>query len=217
MWVWLPTGAALLAVTAIIAAIGCSSSSRPVKPPPPQVGRAPAELAQLSIHVHRLVSPPETPADHWDYQHMSGLTRGLRESFQVALTRAGYRVVVGRREPRDMVATIQADWPHDRPGVASLTVSSSGRVIDQLSAEIPVIGRPPRTSHLEEHAAVRLVHGLNGSAKVTAFARERAARRAAQIAATPAPPKLPAPLIPDPFPELEADAGVDAATPPFGF
>lgn len=201
-----PRGAAALVAAVAVVVSGCSSSSYPPKPPPPTVERAPAELAALAIHVHRLVSPPETPEDEWDYQHMSGLTRGLRQAFQLALTRAGYRVVVDRRDPRDLVATLHADWPHDRPGVATLKISARGQVVEQLSTEIPIVGEAPRTQHLEEHAAVSLVHALNASQAVRAFASHRAKLQPLQIAE-------PAPGVAAPAP-ASAEPGVAPTRPP---
>jgi hypothetical protein len=178
--------------------------------------RAPAQLATLSIHVHRLITPPQTPEDHWDYEHMSGLTRGLREAFQVALIHAGYRLVVGRREPRDLVATVQADWPHERAGVASLTLTAQGKVVDQLSAVIPIIGKPPRTTHLDEHAAVNLVHALNASAPVAEYARNRTAPAPVKIAQPPPSEPYFVPQIVEPPPASDAGAEPEDIY-PFGF
>lgn len=214
MWVRVFRGVTLAIVGALIVMSGCSSGKARAKPPLPQIMRAPAEAATLSVYVHRLVTPPATPEDHWDYKHMPGLTRGLRQAFQVALTRAGYRVVVGRREPRDLVAMVQADWPKDRAGVASVTISAGARVIDQLSAEIPVVGKGSRLQHLEGHAAVSLVNALNRSPALVAYARERMA--------PPPPAQIAEPLdesiyeIPDPVPPPPpaGDAGV---VDPFGF
>src|SRR3954466_4260644 len=117
----------------LLAAVGCSPAPV-VKPPPPPVAPASPELAALTIHVQQLVSPPETPDDEYDYKHMSGFTTDLRTAFQVALVRAGYTVVVDRRGTRDLVAKIQATWPYDSAGVATLTLEADGKVIDQLSA-----------------------------------------------------------------------------------
>lgn len=178
----------LLAVGVVVGVsmFGCSSGGPPPQPPPPPVQQAPAELSKLLVHVHRLVTPPKTPEDEWDYHHMPGYTKGLRAAFQVQLTRAGYTVVLDRRAPRDIVATVQADWPYDHAGVATLKVTAGGRVIDQMSVEIPIIGKPPYTTYLDEHAAVGLVHALSSSEAVRAFAREGTVDRPLQIAQPPA-------------------------------
>ena len=206
-----------MAFGGFVAMIGCGSASKPAKPPAPQVQRASPQLVALSIHVHRLITPPQTPEDHWDYKHMSGLTRGLREAFQVALIHAGYRVVVGRRDPRDLVATVQADWPHERAGVASLTITAKGKVVDQLSAVIPIIGKPPRTTHLDEHAAVNLVHALNSSAALAEYARTRAAPAPVQIAEpAPTPYFVPQTVVPPPPPPA-TEPGEEEDIYPIGF
>lgn len=203
---------ALFVVAVQVGAVGCGGGSYPPKPPPPPVEPAPAEVAALAIHVHRLVTPPETEADRWDYEHMSGLTRGLREAFQLALTRAGYRVVIGRHDPRDLVATIRADFPRDRPGVATLSLAADGRVVEQLSVEIPMVGDPPRTVHLEEHAAAMLVHGMSASPALRALAERFGAQEPLRMGAPPATgmPRL-APGGPPGSSEMAGDGGVDAA------
>jgi hypothetical protein len=169
-----------------LSAIGCSSPT-PVKPPAPPITRAPLELSSLRIHVHQLATPPETPEDEYDYKHMPGLTRELRDAFQAALVRAGYVVVVSRRDPRDLVATIQADWPLNGPGVASLTLAADGQVLDQLSAIVPVLGESPRKVELYEHGAAALVDALARSAQVSALARRIRERGEKKIAAPPEP------------------------------
>lgn len=171
-----------LRATLLLAAVGCSPPP-PVKPPPPPVSQAPRELAALAIHVHQLRSPPESAYDEYDYKHMSGLTNGLRDAFQVALVRAGYTVIVDRRGERDVEAKIQATWPNDAPGVATLTLEADGKVIEQVSAVLPLLAGSTYGEHLEEHGAVALVEAMARSAKVAELGRWKAQKKSPQIAA----------------------------------
>jgi hypothetical protein len=178
---------AFLRLALALLALGCAAPT-PVKPPPPPIAPAPQELASLRIHVHQLVTPPETPEDEYDYKHMPGLTRDLRDAFQVALVGAGYVVVVSRRDPRDLVARIQADWPLDGPGVASLTLlDAQGQVIDQLSAIVPVLGKFPHSAQLYDHGAGAMVTAMSRSTKVGALARWLRERGEKKVAAPPEP------------------------------
>lgn len=165
-----------LRATLVLATVGCSPAPV-VKPPPPPVSQAPRELAALAIHVHQLASPPESAYDEFDYKHMSGLTGGLREAFQVALVRAGYTVIVDRRGERDVEAKIQATWPNDAPGVATLTLEADGKVIEQVSAVLPLLVGSPYGEHLEEHGAVALVEAMARSGKVAELSRWKAAQQ----------------------------------------
>lgn len=165
---------------------GCSTSPPP-KPPPPPIQPAPPEQSWLAVHVHQLVSPPETPEDQDEYKNMSGYTSILRTAFSGALQKAGYTVVVGRKNPRDLVAKIQATWPLDTHGVATLLLldGSSGRPVQQLSALIPAEKHDSSTIYLEEHAAVELVNALSRSAEIAAFANRLKQARSLEIAAPP--------------------------------
>lgn len=165
---------------------GCSTSPPP-KPPPPPVQPAPPEQRWLAIHVHQLVTPPETPDDQDEYHHMPGYTAMLRDAFSAMLQKAGYTVIVGRKSPRDLVAKVQATWPSNTPGVATLLLldGSSGRTVQQLSALIPNKPHNGLSVYLEEHAAVELVNALSRSEEVASFAAQLRRRRTPEIAAPP--------------------------------
>jgi hypothetical protein len=151
------------------------------------VSAAPRELAALAIHVHQYMSPPESEYDKYDYNHMSGLTNGLRDAFQVALVRAGYTVIVDRRGERDVEAKIQATWPSDAPGVATLTLEADGKVIDQVSAVLPLLAGSTYGEHLEADGAVALVEAMGRSVKVAELARWKVQKKSPQIAGPAAP------------------------------
>jgi hypothetical protein len=142
-----------------------------VDTPPPPVHPAPAELRGLAIHVHQLATPRENQQDEWDYHNMPGYTGELRDAFTVQLQAAGYTVIVARHMPADLVATIQAEWPPGRPGVATLVLTDRGEVVERLSVTIPIIGEDYRTEWLEGDAAVALVHAVSRSPKVAEYAR----------------------------------------------
>jgi hypothetical protein len=158
-------------------------SSYPVEPPLPPIEPAPRDVAKLTVHVHALVAPPETPQDEWEYHHMSGLTGQLRSAFQSELQAAGYTVIVDRHREADLVATIDADWPVEQPGVATLTLTDGGRTVERLSTAIRLLGTPPETRYLKNEAAQALVRAMSRSEKVAAFAKDRPSRATPQIAA----------------------------------
>ncbi|MFO0555983.1 MAG: hypothetical protein U0271_46830 [Polyangiaceae bacterium] len=145
----------------------------PVDTPPPAVEPAPARLKRVRVYVHQLLGTPQNAQDRWDYYNMSGLTSELRKAFMSQLQLAGYTVIVDRNMPHDLTAVIQAVWPNDRPGVATMILTAAdGAVIEQLSASIPFVGEPPRIEFLEGDAAVQLVDEMSGSTKVSIFAQE---------------------------------------------
>ena len=207
-------------VIGIGAAIGLGCSKLPAaEPPPPIVERAPKEVATLAVHVFQLAQPPVLPEDDWDYHHMPGYTGELRRLFQSQLQQAGFTVILDRATPADLVATIQSDMPHEKPGVATLVVKRQGEIVDRISVAVRVSGRPPNTVHHVEEAAVRLVEAMSKSAAVLAVARDVAARRSkpapssdlaiaaapsdlpvATEAGAPCPPPREAPLFPEPQP-----------------
>jgi hypothetical protein len=150
-----------------------------VDTPPPPVQPAPQELASVAIHVHQLVSPPTSEQDRWDYHHMPGLTGELRSAFTQQLEQAGYTVVVDRRIPHDVLALIQAEWPVERPGTASLVLTARGETIARFSESIPILGEPPRTEYLEADAAVSLVDAMSRSSELLRFSQRQAAARGA--------------------------------------
>ena len=154
---------------ALLLIVGCSKPW-PVDTPPPPVQPAPDGLKVMAIHVHQHKTPAETAQDEWDYHNMPGLTAELRRAVIMQLQRAGYTVVVDRMQPHDVVAVVQADWPNDHDGTATLVLENAGQPIATFSARIPIIGTPPRTEHLEATAAVYLVDKISGSQDVRAFA-----------------------------------------------
>ena len=86
------------------------------------------------------------------------------------------------------MAKIQATWPYDGAGVATLTLEADGKVIDQLSAVLPMVGAPPYVEHLEEHGAAALVEAMARSSRVQEMARWKAQPRTPQVA-EPAEPQ----------------------------
>lgn len=155
----------------------------PVETPPPPVQPAPPALQGIAIHVHQHVTPPETEQDRWDYHNMPGLTGGLRQAVVTQLQRAGYTVVVDRHQPHDAVALIQADWPYDRDGTATLVLSDGdGERIATFSARIPFLGEAPRIEHLEADAAVFLVDAISRSSDVFVAAHAILADRSVRAA-----------------------------------
>lgn len=161
---------------------GCSQPW-PVDSPPPPVVAAPSALRSIAIHVHQLASPPESAQDEWDYHHMPGYTGELRRALVEQLQRAGYTVVVDRRQPHDAVAVVQATWPNDRAGTATLVISAREETVAILSAAIPFVGEPPRIEHLEGDAAVALVHAVSRSPEFHALARDLEPRRPTAVIA----------------------------------
>jgi hypothetical protein len=113
------------------------------------------------------------------------MTRDLRDAFQAALVRAGYVVVINRRDPRDLVAKIQADWPMKRPGVATMTLTADGQVIDQVAVIVAVLGEFPREVRLYDHGAGALVDAMSRSGRVRALARQIRERGEKKVAAPP--------------------------------
>jgi hypothetical protein len=192
----------LISVIGLAALAMCSAcGARPPLPPTPLLEPIPQELRPLAIHVHVLATPAETPDDDWDYHHMPGYTAGLRQAVQLQLTRAGYVVVVDRRSPRDLVALVHASWPTDRPGVASLSLTSSdGTLVDQCSAEVPVVREGSTVRHLENHAAIALVNAITRSRAVAEFARSRAPAEGAPLTAPSLEPTPPGETSPAPKP-----------------
>lgn len=164
-----------LGVTAVLAAC---HTPWPVDTPPPPVQPAPPLLHGIAIHVHQHVTPPQTEQDRWDYHNMPGLTGELRRAVVIQLQRAGYTVVVDRHQPHDAVALIQADWPYEREGTATLVLNRGDERIATFSAPIPFIGEPPRIEHLEADAAVSLVDAITRSPDVHVLAHAVLADRA---------------------------------------
>jgi hypothetical protein len=166
---------------------GTSCSSAPVKePPPPRVQRAPATITTLAIHVFQNITPPQTPDDEWDYRHMPGYTASLRQEVQAQLQHAGFTVIVDRKTPADIVATIQSDMPHERTGVATMVLYRRGQMIDRISVPIAVWGASPRAVHMIAHASVQLVEALERSTAVAAVANEVAGKEVVKLVAPPA-------------------------------
>jgi hypothetical protein len=189
MWaVGLALGA-MAASSGLPGLLGCSSSHYPAKPPAPSVEPAPTTLRVLRIYVHQMATPAENAQDEWDYHHTPGYTTDLRDAFRLALTRAGYTTVVSRHAPSDLTALVEATWPSDRAGVATLTLTSGPEVVDQLSVEIPVLGTTPYMVHLEDHAAVSLVRLLNRSKAVADMARGPRQAQPLQVASPGPPPE----------------------------
>lgn len=171
-----------VAVAMAIGLAGCSNLPAE-DPPPPPVERAPTELQGLAIHVHRLATPAQNEQDEWDYHNMPGYTRYLRGELVHQLQRAGYTVVVGRDQPRDCVAVVQATWPHDAPATATLVMhTTEGVPIATVSVEVPVMPDDYGVEHLEAHGAVELVHALSRSRELRAFARDVQKRKQLVIA-----------------------------------
>ena len=169
-------------LSAWLVATGCSPPW-PVDRPPPPVAAAPRELRSIAIHVHELASPPKSAQDEWDYHNMPGYTAELRRALVAQLQRAGYTVVVDRRQPHDAVAVVQATWPDDGAGTATLVISRRDEPVVIVSAAIPFVGEPPRIEHLEGDAAVALVHAISRSAEMFALARALEARRPSSVIA----------------------------------
>jgi hypothetical protein len=172
----------------VLLAVACSPPPPPR--PPPAVTHVAPELGALRVHVHRLVTPAETPQDDDEYHHMSGLTHTLRSAFEVVLARAGYTVVLGRHDPRDVEAQIVASWDNERSGVATLTLEAGGRVIAQISGVVP---RDTSREHGEwymEEGAASLVEAMTRSPAVTALARAVPRKGGLQVAG-PADAKAP--------------------------
>lgn len=131
----------LALLVALSLSAGCSSSPAP-RPSAP-VLPAPAHARGLTVHVHRLVEPPQTAEDEREYRTMPGLTTMLRHELQHALVRAGYTVIVDRAGRYDVVAKVTADWPLERKNaVATLVLleAEGGNVIDQASVIVPPEG-----------------------------------------------------------------------------
>lgn len=164
--------APLVALLALAGPTGCAKPW-PVDTPPPAVQPAPQGLKRVRVYVHQLQGAPQNAQDRWDYYNMPGFTAGLRQAFMSQLQLAGYTVVVDRNMPRDLTAVIQAVWPNDRPGVATMVLTANdGVVVDQLSASIPFLGEPPRIEFLEGDAAVALTDQLSRSVKIAIFAKQ---------------------------------------------
>jgi len=161
--------AVVIIVLCLLPLAACSGTPPP-KPPPPPVAPAPEALRSLVVYVHQMQHPPESDLDKWDYNHTPGLTEGLRNAFERQLTRAGYRAVVGRRGPHDLMAVVHANWPYDHPGVASLTLMAGNDAVEQLSVEIPLANDRKYDRFLEEHAAVALVEAMGRSSALVTFA-----------------------------------------------
>lgn len=183
---------------ALLTLVATACSNLPAEePPPPIVTPAPAELAGLVVHVFQLVTPAVTPEDDWDYHHMPGYTGELRRLFQLELVRAGFTVTVDRADPADLVAVIQSEMPPGQSGVATLALSSGGAVIDHISVQVPVSGKPPKTVHHSAETAVRLVEAMSQSPAVSQFAMEVRARGQQPVAAKGAA-QTPGQCEPDP-------------------
>lgn len=174
----------------VLLLLAAACSTPPPPRPPPAVTHVAPELGALRVHVHRLVTPAETPQDEDEYHHMSGLTRQLRSAFEVVLARAGYTVVLRRHDPRDLVAQIVANWDNERSGVATLTLESGGRVIAQISGVVPRDTSRPYGDWYMEEGAASLVEAMTRSPAVTELAHAVPKNGGMQVAA-PADAKAP--------------------------
>jgi hypothetical protein len=165
---------ALLCALLLVATTACAPR------PPIPVARAPVELSALTIHVLH-ASHGASQAAH---ENVNGYSVELRAAVQQALIRAGYTVVVDRSMPHDTEALIIFDGGGLRSaGAATLTLTSDGRLVAQVSASVGIDDH----ADIEERGAVELVERLQRSPSLLEFARQRAASRAhgVQVAAPP--------------------------------
>jgi hypothetical protein len=178
-------------IAACAAAPGCWGPKRPTRPPPAAVAPVPAALSGISIHVHRLASPVENDDDRYDYSHMPGYTDGMRAALSTALAQAGYKVVLDRRTPADIVAVVYEElsspYPEDEPrreGVATVALRDRfGNVLDRLSAPVPMVGQGYDSEALDDHAAAALIEAMGRSEPLLRFAAAKTERGRAMLAA----------------------------------
>jgi hypothetical protein len=154
--------ALLCALLLLAGAPGCGPERRPPLP----VARAPGEVATLTIHVLN-ASHSASQAAH---ENVNGYSIELRALIQQVLIRAGYTVIVDRSMPHDAEALVVFDGGGlGRPGAATLTLTSEGRLVAQVSASVGI----DEHANLEERGAVDLVERLSRQPALVELARQR--------------------------------------------
>lgn len=157
----------------------CSQSP---PPPPPPIKQAPGHLAALRIHVQNATQHAASEAK----EDFCANTIYLRGAVQRSLVRAGYRVVVSADEPNDLTARVNADWPWDKPGTATLSfVDTGGTTVDQISGLVIF----DENHNIDERSAVALVEAMKHSPRLAQFARETGKPDPKPVAVTPPPPR----------------------------
>src|SRR5262249_51086591 len=134
----------------------------------------------LTIHVVNVSHQASQAAK----ENVNGYSVELRAVVQQALIRAGYTVVVDRTMPHDAEALVVfVGEGLSSPGAATLTLTSDGRLVGQVSASVMI----DEHANIDERGAVVLVERLSRLPALAELAKQRAASRARglQVAAPP--------------------------------
>jgi hypothetical protein len=148
--------------------LGCSTYIAPERIlvlVPIAVTQAPEPLAGLRIHVANATAARAGEGETIDYN-----TLRLRAALQSALVDAGYVVVVDPDAPRDLVASIDADYHYHQAGYAemitSLRLCTGNHEVFAVSAKLGYDDQ----GDLDREDMIRLVESLAESEALVAFA-----------------------------------------------